>query len=204
MLLLPQIISGETQTVNRLRLIVLDCMHPSPAQKTWFASTLSDAAENGLPVIVCEHYKPSSKMTYIDSPFSSLEDSNSGSFLVGEGSTSDTTSYLAIVDDAINNNEHPLDFVCWLYGHEHKDYFGYPTYHPNQYAVCIGKTAPPENDSNRDWTLLPSYVKLNMISVQPSKKILTVWRIGSNSDIFGREKELIVFDYGSQTIISNY
>ena len=188
--------------VSKLRLIILDCMHWDSAQNTWLAATLADAAENGISVVICDHYVPHARFTILreECTFSTLDPDNiaSGGSLNAQASA----TVQATIDDAT----HPLDFVCWLFGHTHRDYFGYLTDYPNQYGICIAKASGDysgwEQDSVRTKGT-KAYDCLNLISVDTTAKVLSIIRLGNNTDRFMRQKNYLAFDYANHKIMGN-
>lgn len=189
-------------STSKLRLIVLDCMHWDSAQNTWLAATLADAAENVLSVVICDHYVPNANFTILREKctFSTLDPDN----IASGGSLNAQAS--ATVQAAIDDATHPLDFVCWLFGHTHRDYFGYLTDYPNQYGICIAKASGDysgwEQDSVRTKGT-KAYDCLNLISVDTTAKMLSITRIGNNTDRFMRQKNYLAFDYANHKIMGN-
>lgn len=188
--------------VSKLRLIILDCMHWDSAQNTWLAATLADAAENGISVVICDHYVPNARFTILreECTFSTLYPGN----IASGGSLNAQAS--ATVQAAMDDDTHPLDFVCWLFGHTHRDYFGYLTDYPNQYGICIAKASGGysgwEQDSVRTEGT-KAYDCLNLISVDTTAKMLSITRLGNNTDRFMRQKNYLAFDYINHKIVGN-
>ena len=180
---------------QKVRLIALDCMHWDATQKTWFEGVLADAATNNLSVIAASHYCPDRFPTFIkDCTFCTLwkDDVNAG--LNDEAATA--------VANSIANDE--LDFICWLFGHTHRDYFVKVHNHPEQYAVGVdrGYGGLAGDDSSRE-SGTRYYDSFDIISVDTKSKYLTVVKIGVNSDRLMRQKNYLVFDYANHVIVHN-
>lgn len=184
---------------SKLRLIVLDCMYWDNDQNTWFAEVLEDARTLGYSVLCADHYCPHSSWTPIrECTFQSV---------VAGINTSDASSILApaaaaTLQEAIDNG---LQFVCWIFGHHHRDQFGCLADYPTQFAMAVDKAA--NNDSHeRDSVRMTTGRTVdcfNIIAVDTTCKIMTVMRIGNNRDKFMRQKNYLVFDYANSTIIHN-
>ena len=59
---------------ERIRLVVLDCMHYDAAQDAWLAGVLADALSKGLTVVGAQHYPPQSGLDEIPGGFSDLDE----------------------------------------------------------------------------------------------------------------------------------
>lgn len=180
---------------SKVRLVALDCMHWDSTQKTWFENVLVDASNNNFSVICASHYCPDRFPVFIkDCTFCTLwkDDVNAG--LNSEAADA--------VSNAISNNN--LDFICWLFGHTHRDYFVRLSTHSEQYAIGVdrgyGKLAG--DDSSRD-VGTKFYDSFDLISVDTKSKHLTVVKIGCTSDRLMRQKNYLVFDYANHVIIHN-
>ena len=181
-------------TDAKVRLIAVDCMHWDTTQKDWFIATLADAKTNGLSVMCASHYSPDRFPTMIsDCTFCTLYSSD-----VNAGLDSEAEDAVA---DAITGG---LDFICWLFGHTHRDYFVKSHNHPEQYAIGVDKGYG--NLASDDCTRLKEtryYDSFDVISVDTKSKILTVMKIGANADSYMRQKNYLVFKYDTHEIISN-
>lgn len=186
-------------TESKLRLIVLDCMYWDEDENTWFASVLEGARTLGYSVLCADHYCPHSSWTPMrECTFQSV---------VAGINTSDTDSILApaaaaTLQAAIDNG---LQFVCWIFGHHHRDQFGYLADYPIQFAMAVDKAANNESherDSKR-MTTGRTVDCFNIITIDTTCKIMSVMRIGNNRDKFMRQKNYLVFDYANGKIIHN-
>ena len=178
-----------------VRLIALDCMHWDATQKSWFESVLADAVANEISVICVSHYCMDRFPTMIsDCTFCSLYTDD-----VNAGLNSEAEDAVA---DAIDNG---LDFVCWLFGHTHRDYFVKSHNHPEQFGVGVdrgyGGVVGDGDGTREEGTRF--YDSFDIISVDTKSKILTVTKIGKNADMYMRQKNFLVFKYDTHEILSN-
>ncbi|MBQ6227782.1 MAG: metallophosphoesterase [Prevotella sp.] len=179
---------------SKLRLIVLDCMAWDNAQADWFAGVLADAQTNGFTVLCADHYCPHSSWTSIrECTFTSV---------VSGISTFLNAAAAGILQNAIDNG---LNFVCWLFGHHHRDQFGYLADYPSQFALAVDKAA--NNSSHERDSVRISTGRtvdcFNIIAVDTTCKVMTVMRIGNNRDKFMRQKNYLVLDYANGKILHN-
>ena len=189
-------------SASKLRLVVLDCMHWETAQNDWLASVLAGAKTLGYAVICVDHFVPQKYFLGVRTcTFESLyRDYLANGFPGGQYLNSAAT---ATVQNAINNG---LEFVCWLFGHEHLDHFGYIRDYPQQYALSVDKSAPAGNGWERDairQSTGRSQDSFDIISVDTTLKVLTVMKVGNNMDKFLRQKNFMAFDYVNRIILSN-
>lgn len=181
----------------KLRLIGLNCMNWSfnQVQQEWLEEVLSDATAKDYAVIICEHYCPNTSFKGLkECTFQTLYRSSPSSYLGSDGAR--------IVQDAIDGG---LKFVCWLFGHEHLDFFGVLENYPKQYALAVDKAHADEswerdccrsgNDRERD--------AFDVVSIDTSSGMLTVMRIGNNRDKYMRQKNFLTFDYVNSKIVGN-
>ena len=179
---------------SKLRLIVLDCMNWDEDEEDWLATTLASANTLGYTVIIADHYCPHSSWIGLrDCTFCSVTD-GINTFL--------NSNAAEIVQNAIDNG---LDFALWLFGHHHRDYFGYLADYPTQFAISIDKAAnntSHERDSYRD-SVGRTVDCFNIIAIDTTCKVVTVMRIGNNRDKFMRQKNYLTFDYANGKIIGN-
>jgi len=200
---------GVTYTVNKcyyykdytaqnIRLIVLDSMHYNSTQDTWFAGVLASARTAGLSVIVAMHHCPDT--TFVpntNSNFCTMSSLSLQSVVID-----DTNKPTDTLQSEIANG---LDFVCWLFGHQHRDYIGNFSNHTNQLGIAIAKAsggyAGWEQDSERvEGT--KAYDCIDIVSVDVTAKIIKLFRIGNNTDRLMRQKNFLTLDYSTGTIIS--
>ena len=189
-------------SASKIRLVVLDCMHWEAAQNEWLASVLANARTLGYAVIAVDHFVPQKYFLGVRTcTFESLyRDYLTNGFPSGQYLNSAAT---ATVQAAIDNG---LEFVCWLFGHEHLDHFGYIRDYPQQYALSVDKSAPAGNGWERDairQSTGRSQDSFDIISVDTTLKVLTVMKVGNNMDKFLRQKNFMAFDYANRIVLSN-
>jgi len=187
---------------SKLRLIGLDCMNWDSTQAAWLSDVLDDAYADGYSVIILNHYCPhTSFKSDRQCTFSTVYVNGCSNFLNSEAA--------GIVHSKIEGG---LKFVVWLFGHEHKDFFGNIETYPEQYALAIDKTSPTSDwtSANPDWerdsirvSTGRSQDAFDVISVDTTAGILTVMRIGNNTDKFMRQKNYLTFDYVNHKIVGN-
>lgn len=186
---------------SKVRLVTLDCMHYDEAQHNWLDNVLDDAVSNNYHVIICSHYPPAYKVTEMDEcTFNSLYPWE-GQYLDARAS--------ALVHEKTTDTGNPLKFVCWLAGHVHNDYFGHITDYPEQYYICVDKCS----DTGGERDFYPRQISRNgaekesdafdIISINTYLGVLSIYRIGNNTDCFGRQKNRMSFDYVHHKLLGN-
>lgn len=174
---------------SNIRLIVADCMHDSQDQLDWVTATLNDAYQNGLSVIMSQHYA-AAKTNKVDCNFQSLDI---------DGSDSEANSaYVNAVQSFIDEGG---KFVCWLVGHHHVDLFGYLLNYPDQLQISIDCAAPYSNNDVERITDTKTQDCFNIYSFDTEKGIFSILRIGANIDRHCRNKDILVYDYANKEII---
>ncbi len=105
-----------------IRLIALDCMYWTTAQNTWLQDVLS-STPNTMSVIVACHYKPS--YTRIEC---NMDDGMQESIDYGIDPNADPGYVNAAAVTSVKNFiDGGGKFICWLCGHDHKDFMGLAT-----------------------------------------------------------------------------
>lgn len=190
-----------------LRLVVLDCMHWNSDQASWLQSVLADAIstnnvgwnnEQSYSVVIVTHYAPAPIDIERNCTFQNLYRTSPGDFL-DENSNGPTS----IVNQAVNNG---LKFVCWLFGHTHRDFIGHLTAYPSQLAIGIDSAkygSTWERDCVRESTG-KSKNAFDIIAVDTTFNILSIKRIGNNIDKFLRQKNFLTYDFYNHQILNNH
>lgn len=178
---------------SKIRLVVLDCMHYTVAQNKWFIRTLDQAREKGYAVVGVTHYPSSSGLIPIESGFTSFN---------REIPASDTTrvQYESMSEAAFNSVDQFVNaggqFVCWLSGHTHSDYMGMVKGHETQLQVILDKSGDMDTYMREDRTKgTRNQDAFNLTTINPSRGLLTIYRIGCRRGADMRSKELFVYDY---------
>ena len=204
--------SGQTYyykdyTDNKVRLIVLDIMHQSADQLTWFTNTLASAKTAGLHVIVAVHSRPhwqftSHQTAWDDKPLVP-------SYTAGYSDTSASTDpenladdYADAVDDFMTGGGY---FVCWIHGHTHHKMFAQLQTHLNQLDVSVENAGIPDFA----WTYVKARIDgtksedcFNIIGIDTDSKILRIMAVGATYDRFMRHTDTIAYNYDTHTILT--
>ena len=175
---------------KKIRLIVLDYRNPA-GQISWLTDVLSGAVTGGLAVIIAVHYP-----IELTTPFKTAFDISQFASL----GTPAASSFVTAVDAFISNGG---EFVCWLTGHTHKDFCGVKEISGRkQVAVCIDCAALRNDGLTRyRGEQTKSQDCFNMLSVNVNTKILTIWRVGEDTDGLQRHKGSMCINYQSGELI---
>ena len=197
-----------------IRLIVVDTSvgDSDPDQKTWLETVLADAKTLNYAVIVAAHYLRLNSSTDIKS--ATIYD-NCWSNTRARAAGTDTMTYdwtgtdiVKCVTDFISNGG---TFICYLIGHTHSDIIGYPTGHPDQLIITVCAAAVGEAiAANRVNTCgdLPRKTGsktedcFNLITVNPTNKVLHCIRIGSDINMLQIPRKAFCWDYDNHAFIS--
>ena len=196
-------IGADTHTVDAVRLIVLDCMAFDAIQLSWLQSVLEDARTNGYHVIIANHFVPAqsqndSDYDGFDTPFNSLDNGMTGSAY--------GYSYLPGMCDAVDTfiNAGGV-FICHICGHMHYDLVGTLHSHPNQIYIAVGSANCANTWQDSPRISCTKFEDLfNLISIDVTKKRMSVVRIGADFDMWMRHRGTMTIDYNSRTLISTY
>lgn len=185
-----------------VRMIVLDCMHYFERQDAWFGEVLSDACAKGLQVVAVTHFPPQSGLDIFESGFSPLREKMEGVPDPGDSQMERMTdAAYSSVDRFIESGGR---FVCWLSGHTHSDFVGTVAGHQGQVVVIADKGGEGDGYMTEDRT--PGTVNqdaFNLVTVNPSKGVFVIDRIGCRRDSHMRSKKLFVYDYINAKILVN-
>ena len=204
--------SGKTYyykdyATNKVRLIVLDIMHQSADQLTWFTSTLASAKTAELHVIVAVH---SRAHWLFDSYVTPWDDKPLvPSYTNGYSDTSASTypenlgdDYADAVDDFMDGGGY---FICWIHGHTHHKMFAQLQTHPNQLDVSVENASIP----NFAWTYVKARIEntksedcFNVIGIDTDSKVLRIMTVGATYDRFMRHADTIAYSYDTHTILT--
>lgn len=183
-----------------VRLIVLDCVHYFERQNEWFAQTLEDARTKDLLVVAATHYPAQSGVDKIECGFSPLRIEIRPVGDPGESQMERMPdSAYSAVDKFIEDGG---TFVCWLSGHEHFDYVGTVTGHKSQLEVIVDKCGEGDGYMIEDRTLgTRNQDSFNLVTVNPSKGLVIVQRIGCNRNADMRSKNIFCYDFRHNKLI---
>ena len=181
-------------SINKVRLIVLDCMNYDENQQSWLVNILNDAKNKGLSVVIASHYtygkivniRESCKWSCIDYTLGTINDKELKNIPV------------AITDFITKSG----DFVCYIRGHEHYDYIGYSEEYPNQIHILIGwagivqggraDSMKVDNTKTRD--------EFTIFAVDTYSKLIKLAKVGNNIDRYMRKKEFFCINYSNKNI----
>lgn len=183
-----------------IRLIALDCMYWTTAQNTWLQDVLS-STPNTMSVIVACHYKPS--YTRIEC---NMDDGMQESIDYGIDPNADPGYVNAAAVTSVKNFiDGGGKFICWLCGHDHKDYMGLATADNRQLVigVSLAQCGARTNYSVMDRIEgTKSQDLFNIIGFDTYNKHIRILRIGADFDIFMRSKKSLCINYETKAIIS--
>ena len=95
-------------------------------------------------------------------------------------------------------------FICWLGGHTHVDYLGWVRGHERQLQIMVDKAGEGDIYMQEDRTRgTVNQDAFNLITVNPSRNLLVVDRIGCSRDQYLRSKQLFVYDYLKRKVLVN-
>ena len=186
-----------------IRLIVLDCMHYGAEQHRWFVSTLASAEKDNYLVVAVQHYPAQSGLDLIESGFSDIDESLGPVPTPPPGKQMERMAddAFAAVDDFIDGGGR---FVCWLSGHTHLDFIGHVRGHSRQLQVIVDKAGEVDAYMQEDRT--PGTVNqdsFNLVTVNPSRNMLAIQRIGCSRDQYLRSKTIFTYDYQAHKVLVN-
>lgn len=190
-----------------VRLIVLDIMHQTQEQLSWFRDTLSDARAKGLHVISACHSYAHWLLDYQDTPW------DDHPIIVARGKyaepedTSGTAYPRNLSDDYAETVDAHLDaggyFVCWLHGHTHFKVFAALETHPRQLDVAVAN-AGFANANTYIWERVlgsKSEDDFNLLAVDTYSHILRIVKVGVDYDVFLRHTDTISYDYDAHRLL---
>lgn len=188
-----------------LRVIALDVMYIDATELSWFETTLTNANNNDLAVIVLAHY-----------PCGVVNSITTTSFASIDGANAEQTAPLALNTDCadkiqtfINNGG---EFIAWLCGHRHRDDFGYVVDYPDILNITLEKSSGSyrntysseyrTHDAARTYNDKSSY-SFRFITVNRANKTISLVSVGNMRDNYLREKKAICYNYQTHKFISN-
>ncbi len=180
-----------------LRLIGVDCsLMDDVAQLVWLTATLASAREKGHHVIIMAHNAPAFAVK-IPCGFSSpLKSHDSGD----PYSALSTKMQQAVADFKAAGGE----FVCYLAGHTHSDFFWYSKDFPDQLVVTVDAAsfwgANYWSDTLRAFGT-KSEDLFNLFSYDLENHVVKVVRIGANVNCLMQKKDVIAVDYKTMQVI---
>lgn len=196
---------------NNVRLIVLDIMHQTAAQLSWFEGVLADALDNSLHVICACHARSHWQFDSYESPWDDKIHSPEyrNGYLDGDTSGNTVTrypsnmsdSYASAVDEFINGGG---SFVCWIHGHTHYKMLAKLHTHPNQLNVAVANAGGDEYAWTYVWDRVPwtkSMDDFNVLSIDTVSKVLKIMKVGVDYDHFMRHVDTVSYSYDTHELI---
>lgn len=180
-----------------VRLIVIDCMHETDDQISWFASALSGAITAGLHVVVASHVKMAraEDLTYLDSGFNS--------YSVPRTTPSANYPYYndarfaqAVASFAANGGK----IACWLCGHLHVDMLATYNNVLNIGVTTAGDVSPTRTYDARIYGT-KSYDAFNILGIDTLKNYVSVVRVGLDYNNTLRKMDTFCWDYVNHELI---
>ena len=211
---------------ERVRLVVLDCMHYDSAQDEWFSGVLDDALKAGLTIVAAQHYPPQYGLDEINCGFSDLDEdipvisspvvSAEESQIPGAPAAGTVLSYdypgapqmecmydaaFGAVDRFIGKGG---SFACWLSGHTHLDFIGHIRGHRRQLMVIADKAGWKDSYMQEARPRGTAFQDaFNLITINTSRSTLYLKRIGCTLDQYARSKSLFTYNYSTGEVIVN-
>lgn len=179
---------------SKIRLVVLDCMHYTDNQNSWFSQVLTEAKDKNYSVLVANHYQGGTMKCDESCTFQSPLWAHVDATINEKAS--------ATVDSFMNAGG---DFIAWICGHTHRDLFGVLEKYPNQTCIAVdcGFCNDYWNDSFRRIGT-KSQDCFNIMSINRSLNTFSIYRVGNNIDLQLRSKKCLVYNYATHKVISNY
>ena len=157
----------------KIRLVVLDCMHFTDSQNSWFSQILTEAKDKDFSVLVANHFQGGDmecdESCTFQSPLWKRADA-----IINEKAS-------ATVDTFVNAGG---EFITWICGHSHRDLFGVLKKYPNQTCITIDCASTNDywNDSFRKRGT-KSQDCFNIMSINRTSKTFSIYRVGNNIDL---------------------
>lgn len=179
---------------SKIRLVVLDCMHYTDNQNSWFSQVLTEAKDKNYSVLVANHYQGGTLKCDESCTFQSPLWVHADAMINEKAS--------ATVDSFMNAGG---EFIAWICGHTHRDLFGVLEKYPEQTCIAIdcGFCNDYWNDSFRR-SGTKSQDCFNIMSINQSLNTFSIYRVGNNIDLQLRSKKCLVYNYATHKVISNY
>lgn len=202
---------------KKIRLIVLDTWYDAADgdtyntdQLAWFVTTLSDAQTLGYTVVVAAHFKPRYSVmceTVFSNPGSTVDNANT---------SWRTDEYIAALCQFIAGGG---KCACWISGHAHYDTVSMHTEEVNgttvhMLSVCVANAGRTIFSSSQSWrqnsriNVDPKDYKtfdlFNVMAVDTKYEVVTLLRIGSNYDKYGRYIRTSCINYKTGVVYSGH
>ena len=179
---------------QKIRLIVLDCMHDDSTQTSWLESALADAKTNNYHVVIATHYS-SYPRNVVNCDFSPAKD-------LSNYMTATIAADVVSAVNAFQTNEG--DFVCYLAGHNHQDSILTVNGYPNQLVISITcATNVYSQFKNSDQSRFGDFSNaVNITTINTADKTVSIKRLGADMDMFLRDRKTFCYDYGNHILLN--
>ena len=155
---------------------------------------LADARQNGLAVIVILHCT-TQDVVDVECTFQTLEKVG---IIYKESIKSDMLDAVQGFIDAGG------EFIAWICGHLHQDWFGIVPNYPDQLLIAnatASHTVPWRCDDMVEGTM--SQDRFNIFNVEPKYKYVRIYRVGLEFDRNLRHIGSICYDYKNKNLVYN-
>lgn len=186
---------------SHARLIVLDCIiyhgvnssAQAAAQNIWLESTLEDALGKDRAVVIAAHY-PLARKSMVDCSWTPATQR----FAYDPFLAQDITRRVQTFVDSGGA------FACYLCGHSHCDGAHTLPNHPEQFALSVPCTSDAEEQTvlgDMDRSQPSNRDSFNIVTVDASRHLVRVARIGANCDYLSRRRTTLVWDYARHRLV---
>lgn len=192
-------------TDNLLRIIFVDIMAYDETEDSWLESVLSEARSKNYDVLIATHFsgaKPDNSPVFVKIPcnYTSLFE------FAGEDSSEGLNSYnnkayllTTTVQKHIDNGG---AFCGYFQGHYHADFVAKVANYPQQMIYSIGGTKAGEVRDYNHIVGTRSQDEFQIISIDTYLKIVKLFKVGANVDLYGRHKNSICINYQTGEIVA--
>ena len=182
-----------------IRIVALDCMYYDADEDTWFTNTLANAKSLGYGVIVLSHGlgKQGDK---IQSTYTAINNT-AGMVILDDGTYTYNANVHSRIDEFIGGGG---NFICLLGGHFHMDMFGKvnSTTHEQLYLLGDCSARVPLRD-HRYVNKTRMQDSFNIVSIDTNLKMIKVFKVGNQYDVFLRRKGTLCYNYETKKMIFN-
>ncbi|MBQ0153804.1 MAG: metallophosphatase family protein [Bacteroidales bacterium] len=193
---------------NLLRIIFVDVMGYDDAQNTWLQGILADANTNGLHVMIVAHLTSFSTSAEAENaPFIKVDcNYSTKGGLLSSSTTSNNYNanaykMLASVDAFMTAGG---TFIGYLQGHAHYDFIARISKYPSQMVYAIGATKAGEMRDYNHIVGTRNQDEFQIVSIDTYLHKVVLYKVGANTDLYGREKNAVCIDYTTGNVIADH
>lgn len=176
---------------SKIRLVVLDSWNDDAdykaVQSSWLTSVLADARTNGMSVVIASHFRLRAE-TLLRTPFT-----KPNAEVESPDSSGNNDPYVIIVKEFKDAGG---ELVCWICGHAHYDAISKTSEaNGSQISICVGNASRWGSNNNLKITNsmivtddedFKTFDLFNVIAIDTYYKLITILRVGSEWDKYGR------------------